>query len=87
MLHLTFDMAKVLIVSNKQINFINNLILKIMKIVALISAGIGVLFMIFGAVNFLFLHRLFHVTHPQNFFLVAGSFLLLAIFCKLSEQD
>lgn len=54
-----------------------------MKIAAWISAALGIIGMILGAVDFLFIHNLFGVKHPQNFFLVASCFLLLAIFCKL----
>jgi hypothetical protein len=56
-----------------------------MKIAAWISAAIAVLMIICGFVDYFFVNCLFGVFHPGNYFIVATTFLLLAIFCKMME--
>jgi hypothetical protein len=54
-----------------------------MKIAAWIFAAIAVIMIFFGSIDFIFINHLFGAHHPDNFFIVAITFLLLAIFCKM----
>lgn len=56
-----------------------------MKIAAWISAAIAVFMIISGFIDFYFVSDLFGVHHADKFFIVAMTFLLLAIFCKMME--
>jgi hypothetical protein len=57
-----------------------------MKIAAWISSAIAIIMIIFGGIDIVFANYLFGVKHPYNFFIVAITFLLLAIFCKMMSK-
>lgn len=56
-----------------------------MKIAAWISAAIAALLIILGGIAFFFVPDMFGVRHPYNFFIVAITFLLAAIFCRMEH--
>lgn len=60
--------------------------MKLFNITAWAAGIVGVIFMIIGAIALLMGNNLFGVRHEANFFIVASSFLLLAILCVLARQ-
>jgi hypothetical protein len=60
--------------------------MKLFNIAAWAAGLIGVAFMILGAIALIMSTNLFGVRHEANFFIVASSFLLLAILCVLAQQ-
>ena len=60
--------------------------MKLFRIIAWISGAIAVILMILGAVSLLLGNNLLGVRHEANFYVVANSFLLLAILCVLGRQ-
>jgi len=69
--------------------FMQNLFTKktFMKIAAWIFAAIAVVMIVFGGIDFIFENYLFGVHHPYNFFIVAMTFLLLAMFCLMMSKS
>jgi hypothetical protein len=60
--------------------------MKLFTLVAWISGVLAVVIMILGAVALLLGTNLLGVRHEANFYIVANSFLLLAILCVLAQQ-
>jgi hypothetical protein len=64
----------------------NLLIMKFYTIVAWISGILAVILMLLGAISLMLGNNLLGVRHEANFYIVANSFLLLAILCVLARQ-
>ena len=60
--------------------------MKLYIIVAWISALLAVVMMVLGTISLIMQNNLLRVRHEANFFVVASSFLLLAILCVLARQ-
>jgi multisubunit Na+/H+ antiporter MnhG subunit len=60
--------------------------MKFYTIVAWISGIIAAILMLLGAISLVLGNNLFGVRHEANYYIVASSFLLLAILCVLAHQ-
>ncbi len=60
--------------------------MKLFNIVAWISAALALVLMILGIVSLILGNNLLGVRHEANFYVMANSFLLLAILCVLAQQ-
>jgi len=60
--------------------------MKFYTIVAWISGIIAAILMLLGAISLVLGNNLFGVRHEANYYIVASSFLLLAILCVLANQ-
>jgi hypothetical protein len=60
--------------------------MKLFTVVAWISGVLAVVIMVMGAIPLISGNNLLGVRHEANFFVVANSFLLLAILCVLAKQ-
>jgi hypothetical protein len=60
--------------------------MKVFKIAAWVSGILAVVFMLLGGISLLMGNNLLGVRHEANYYIVANSFLLLAILCVLSFQ-
>jgi hypothetical protein len=68
------------------LTFENLFIMKFYTITAWISGVLAAVLMLLGAVSLILGNNLFGVRHEANFYIVANSFLLLAILCVLAKQ-
>jgi hypothetical protein len=60
--------------------------MKLFTIVAWISGILATIIMILGAIALALGSNLFGIRHEANYYIVANSFLLLAILCVLARQ-
>ncbi len=60
--------------------------MKLFKLAAWASGIIAVIIMVLGFIALLLQDNLFGIRHEANYFIVANSFLLLAILCVLAYQ-
>jgi len=60
--------------------------MKLFKLAAWASGIVAVIIMVLGFIALLLQDNLFGIRHEANYFMVANSFLLLAILCVLAYQ-
>jgi len=60
--------------------------MKLFKLAAWASGIVAVIIMVLGFIALLLQDNLFGIRHEANYFIVANSFLLLAILCVLAYQ-